>query len=213
MDHVKCVLNTEQRRTIRGFCYNNFVGYIKELDIEIEEQSNEVSRFVDALLDKKGIFIYGAGRSGLVAKSFGMRNMHLKRATYIIGETTTPRINKDDCIVIVSGSGESKTSVHYAKIGKRVGSDLFTITSFPDSSLGKIADYKIIIKGRRKEDKEREEFAARSIGVESGGLSLSPLGSKFEFKAYCLLEQIITEVATRLGMKEEDMEEIHSILE
>ena len=36
----------------------------------------------------------GAGRSGLVAKAFAMRLMHLGLEAFVVGETITPALNK-----------------------------------------------------------------------------------------------------------------------
>ena len=44
------------------------------------------------IVDVENVFIMGLGRSGLVAKAFGMRLMHLGLKVYIVGDTITPAI-------------------------------------------------------------------------------------------------------------------------
>ena len=48
---------------------------IKAIADDISDE--EVSYFIQELLDAKRIYVMGAGRSGLVAKAFAMRLMHL----------------------------------------------------------------------------------------------------------------------------------------
>ena len=50
------------------------------------------------------IFVLGAGRSGLMAKGFAMRLMHIGYTVFVIGETITPSIQAGDVLLAVSGS-------------------------------------------------------------------------------------------------------------
>ena len=52
-------------------------------------------------------FVTGAGRSGLVAKSFGMRLMHAGLPSFVPGETVTPAAGAGDLLVAVSCTGET----------------------------------------------------------------------------------------------------------
>ncbi|KKK92267.1 hypothetical protein LCGC14_2704630, partial [marine sediment metagenome] len=53
------------------------------------------------------IFVTGAGRSGLVARSFGMRLMHAGLLAFIPGETITPAVGADDLVVAISCTGQT----------------------------------------------------------------------------------------------------------
>ena len=66
----------------------NAVDYLEE-DV-IEDFENEI-------LKAENIFVTGAGRSGLAAKAFAMRLMHLGLSAYVVGETISPAIHKNDC--------------------------------------------------------------------------------------------------------------------
>ena len=70
-----------------------------------------INQFEDIIIASKNIFVTGAGRSGLAAKAFAMRLMHLGLSAYVVGETISPAIYEDDCIVAISGSGETNTIV------------------------------------------------------------------------------------------------------
>ena len=53
----------------------------------------DVRGFITELLNAKRIYVMGAGRSGLVAKAFAMRLMHLGMHAYVVGETITPALD------------------------------------------------------------------------------------------------------------------------
>lgn len=69
---------------------------------------DEADKLADHILSSNQIFTAGAGRSGLMAKSFAMRMMHLGLNAYIVGETLTPPLHDGDLVIIGSGSGETK---------------------------------------------------------------------------------------------------------
>ena len=71
--------------------------------------NNEVDACINELLTAERTYVLGAGRSGLVAKAFAMRLMHLGLRTYVVGETITPAMKEGDTIVAYSGSGETKS--------------------------------------------------------------------------------------------------------
>ena len=59
----------------------------------------------DMLPRVRRTFVVGAGRSGLVARSFGMRLMHAGLPAFIPGETITPAAGQGDLLVAISCTG------------------------------------------------------------------------------------------------------------
>ncbi len=170
----------------------------------------EVNAMIDCLLNAKKVFVYGAGRSGLVAKAFAMRLMHLGINVYVIGEILNPAIEEEDCLVTISGSGETISIVNAARIAKNAKAKITAITSYPNSTLGKIADYVVVVKGRTKLEGEKD-FLMRQIKGEH--YSLAPLGTLFEVSALIFLDGLIVELMTRLGITEEQMRVRHATIE
>ena len=125
----------------------------------LDEQA--IEDFEDIIINSKNIFVTGAGRSGLAAKAFAMRLMHLGLSAYVVGETISPAIYEDDCIVAISGSGETNTIVSAAKIAKNRGSKVLALTSYPESTLGQLADSFILVKGRTKKEVDDENYMKR----------------------------------------------------
>ena len=122
-----------------------------------------IAEFINVLIGSKNVFVMGAGRSGLVAKAFAMRLVHLGISAYVVGETISPAIYDNDCILIISGSGETKTIVSAVSIAKNRGSKSLVLTSYPESSLGKLADNVMLVKGRTKVDIDDEDYIKRQI--------------------------------------------------
>ena len=141
-----------------------------------------VQNFLTELLHAKRIYVMGAGRSGLVAKAFAMRLMHLGFAAFVVGETITPALNKDDVMVVFSGSGKTKTVADIAETAKEIGAHICLITSNADSRIGKIADCTVIIEHHRDEvEDDAVEFEIRQMLGDHK--SFAPLGT---FLKQCL---------------------------
>ena len=130
------------------------IGNIVSAEEFLDEKS--IDEFENIIMESKNVFVTGAGRSGLAAKAFAMRLMHLGLSAYVVGETISPAIYADDCIVAISGSGETNTIVSAARIAKNRGSKVLALTSYPDSTLGQLCDSYILVKGRTKKEVDDE---------------------------------------------------------
>jgi 6-phospho-3-hexuloisomerase len=161
-------------------------------------------------LKSKNVFVYGAGRSGLVAKAFAMRLMHLGINVHVVGGEVTPASEKGDLVLLISGSGESTSVVNSAKIAKKVGAKVCVITSYPNSSTSKEADYIVNVKSRTKLKGEKD-FLLRQLKGEH--YTLAPLGTLFEISVLVFLDSLIVELMDRLEITEDDMRVRHATIE
>ncbi len=168
--------------------------------------------FVEALLESNRIFIMGSGRSGLVARAFAMRLMHLGLTVYVIGETTTPSVSEDDMVVAISGSGETNAIVSLGKVAKeKIGCRLATVTSNPDSTMGRLSDIIIKVPGRAQDEKQMQGYLERHMLGEY--LQLMPLGTAFEINSLVYLDAVIAELMYRMGVSDADMRKRHATIE
>ena len=67
--------------------------------------ADAIRRCADKIAAHERIFVYGAGRSGLMLKALAMRLMQLGKTVYVVGETITPSIQKGDLLIVASASG------------------------------------------------------------------------------------------------------------
>ena len=90
-------------------------------------------------------YVTGAGRSGLVARSFGMRLMHAGLPVFIPGETVTPAAAPNDLLVAISCTGSTGITVHLAARAKEIGAKVVALTAEADSPLARQADKVVLI--------------------------------------------------------------------
>jgi 6-phospho-3-hexuloisomerase len=182
--------------------------HIKKVASKLDTGS--VSLLVKGIMGSQKIFLMGAGRSGLAAKAFAMRLMHLGFNVYVVGEITTPAVGTEDLVIGVSGSGETPSIADLGGIAKKIGSKLAVITSNKDSTLGTISDIVVIIPGRPKEEIIYEDYNERRM---MGYTQLAPLGTIFEISALVFLDAVISELMVRTGANEEELKKRHTKFE
>ena len=126
---------------------------VDEITLVISKVKREELYDVVSIIKKDSkIFVDGQGRSGLIAKSFAMRLMHLGYEVYVVGETITPSIQKGNIYFSISGSGESECVVLNTKKAKEKGCTIVSVTSKPQSTIGILSDKIIIVPGDTKND-------------------------------------------------------------
>jgi len=195
---------------------------MKYLDLAIEEilrgiesslkllDEKQVEEFLKVIVDSKKILIVGQGRSGLVGKAFAMRLMHLGLLVYVVGETITPSIESGDVLCAISGSGRTSFVVNAATTAQKTGAKVATITSHPDSPLGKLSDHIVFVKGRTKLARSKDYTSNQILGIHE---PLAPLGTMFEICSMVFLDSVVAELMYRLSKSEEDMRRRHAIIE
>ena len=185
------------------------IGNIVSAEEFLDEES--IDKFENIIIESKNVFVTGAGRSGLAAKAFAMRLMHLGLSAYVVGETISPAINEEDCIIAISGSGETNTIVSAVKIAKNRGSKVLAVTSYPKSTLGQLADSCLLVKGRTKKEVDDENYMKRQIN--GNYTSLTPLGTAFELTTLVFLDAIVSELMEKMHQTESDLKARHTVLE
>ena len=125
---------------------------IKELGELLEKVPNEsLEALAAAVKSHRRVFVYGAGRSGLMLKAFAMRLAQADFTAYVVGETVTPAIGEGDLLVLASASGKTSSVVRYASVAKEYGAEVFAITSSADSPLAAYADGKLLVSAPTKD--------------------------------------------------------------
>lgn len=185
-----------------GAILNNIENAMEYLNEETIEE------FENIIISAKNVFVTGAGRSGLAAKAFAMRLMHLGISAYVVGETISPAIYEKDCFIAISGSGETNTIVSAAKIAKKRGAKVLAVTSYPESTLGQLADGYLLVKGRTKQEVDDENYMKRQI--HGNYTSLTPLGTAFELTTLVFLDAMVSELMEKLHQSESYLKNIHS---
>jgi 6-phospho-3-hexuloisomerase len=175
---------------------------VQELSRTVDLISDEeAEKLVNKILESKKIFVAGAGRSGFMGKSFVMRMMHMGIDAYVVGETVTANLEKDDLLIIGSGSGETKTLVSIAEKAKSLGGTVAAVTISPDSTIGKLADIIIKLPGSPKDQSESEYQ------------TIQPMGSLFEQTMLLFYDALILRFMEKKGLDSTKMYGKHANLE
>jgi len=167
-------------------------------DILDEVTKKDIDKIIASFFEANRIFVYGAGRSGLVSKAFAIRLVHLGFQTFVIGETIGAPVKKGDLVFIVTGTGETIPAVMTAEIARNIGAKLVVVTEEKNSRITKFADIAIVLSAKCK-DEERKQLA--------------PLGTLFEASAWILLDSIISELMKSKGETEASMRSRHATLQ
>jgi len=191
---------------------SSIAEYIAKAANEIDgETTNRFLKLLtSALANKNKILVVGAGRSGLVARAFAMRLMHLGFDVYVVGETITPSVREGDILIAVSGSGSTQIVLSVASAAKKAKALVVAVTSFEDSPLGKLSDFIVKVPGRTKVATETDYFARQVMGLYE---PLAPLGTLFEDTAMVFFDGVIYALMNLLGVREEDLKKRHANVE
>lgn len=178
---------------------------------------DQISAMIDNIIASDSIFIVGSGRSELVGKAFAMRLMHLGFSVHVVGDVTTPAITKNDCLIAISGSGETKTVILAAEASKNVKAQVMGVTAKKESTLNQYLDVTIYMDSKTKEyieNEAKEPWKYYTAHVLKGDYDdLTPLGTMFEYTALLFLDGLIAEFMYLLGKKEQDLKNRHATIE
>ncbi len=100
---------------------------------------------VEMLPRVRRTYVTGAGRSGLVARSFAMRLMHAGLPAFIPGETISPAAGEGDLLVAISCTGRTGYTDYMCRRARELGAKVVVITANSDSPLARDADKVVII--------------------------------------------------------------------
>lgn len=160
---------------------------------------NQLDQFIKAVDSHKRVFVYGTGRSGLMLKAFAMRLMQMGYQSYVVGETTTPSVQKGDLLIVASALGETKSVCSMADDGVEQGIDVLVITGGQESTLS-----------RHHEPLIRIETATKFAESE---VSRQPLGSLFEQMLLMIFDAVILKISEKSADSNKNMAKRHASIE
>ncbi len=170
----------------------------------------QIISFFRQLQRAKRVYVTGAGRSGFVARAFGMRLMHLGYDAYVVGETITPAFHTGDLLVAFSGSGETHSILSVGETARSLGGTVCLITASPDSTLSRMADCVVSLGDLSSYyNRDAHTFEVRQLAgkYRSVTSAFAPLGTLFETLALVFSDAVIS------ALMEEKVEDIPRIRE
>lgn len=180
---------------------NTISTILKEMQtVCMDVNSEEYASFVQLLKEDRRFFFTGEGRSGFVAKAIAMRLMHSGKTVYVVGETTTPAIQENDILIVLSGSGKTAQALNISESAHRAGAAVFMITT-NDEAL----QLPFISGGMRIP-------AATKYRLADEPETIQPLGNQFDQAAHLIMDAGIID-SLEAGKTNEELRKKHSNLE
>lgn len=164
--------------------------------------TDDVTAFEKQVLAADRIFVTGLGRTGLMARGFAMRLMHLGLRVYHVGDVITPSIADSDLLIICSRTGRSRVLRHYVSIARRAKATVAVVTADKSSAVARLADAVLAVDDRPVQQARREENP-----------TAHPLGSLFEQALLIVLDQVVLYLMQHLELDEDDLAQIHTTFE
>ena len=161
----------------------------------------EVAAFEKTLLGARRVFVIGLGRTGLMARGFAMRLMHLGRRVYHVGDVITPAIRRGDLLVICSRTGRSPVLLHYVGIARKSGARVAVVTGERASPVARRADVILHLPSETPRPSKK------------GRAGEPPLGSIFEQALMLVFDQMVVHLMAVLGLTADDLRRIHTTFE
>lgn len=112
---------------------------LKEIEISIKKiPQHYIEQIIEEIRKSQKIFLWGLGRSGMMARAFAMRLRHLGLESYFIAGLCPP-VSKNDLLIIVSKTGKSKMLYPPIETAKKSKAKTICITA-TKNNLTKICD-------------------------------------------------------------------------
>lgn len=165
-------------------------------------RARELKAFEEEILEANLIFVTGLGRTGLMARGFAMRLMHLGRRVYHVGDVITPAIQQGDLLIIGSRTGRSEVLQFFCKIAHQAKARVAVVTANPNSPVAKKADVVLTIDDRKVVESRKRRHEP-----------YLPLGSLFEQAFLLVMDQVIVDLMGALDLTERDLARIHTRFE
>jgi 6-phospho-3-hexuloisomerase len=180
---------------------NTISTVIKEVqEVCLNVDLMEYGAFVELLKENKRFFFTGEGRSGLVAKAIAMRLMHSGKTVYVVGETTTPAIENNDVLIVLSGSAKTGQTVSVSEGASKAGAHVFLITTNKEA-----LQKAWVNEGMRIP-------AATKYRLPDEPDTIQPLGNQFDQSAHLIMDAAIIDSLADKNVNDE-LKKKHANLE
>jgi 6-phospho-3-hexuloisomerase len=170
-------------------------------DVIESSDFTQVADFIENIMVAKRIVVFGAGRVGLMMKSFNMRLGHLGFQSYYLTESNVPKVEKGDLLLLGSGSGNTLSVQTMATLAASKGLKILLITANQESKTSVLATSIIRIDAQTK---AYEVDRRRSI---------QPMTTLFEQSLLVTLDALVILLMRQSKQNNSDLESRHNSLE
>jgi 6-phospho-3-hexuloisomerase len=156
---------------------------------------SQLDQLVDATMSAPVLYVAGHGRSGLVARAWAMRLMHLGVTVHVVGDTLAPAFPADALLICVSATGTTGSSVTQASRARHLGGTVAALTAAGGNALAQLADVVV-------------EVPARRVVA-----TVQHAGSLFEQTCLVIADAVCGALQLRLGLTTAELDSRHANLQ
>ena len=162
----------------------------------------DIEQLMETIIEAKRVFVFGAGREGIAARSFAMRVMHLGKDTFWLLDDTTPGMQEDDLFVVVNGSGKIGFIDYFIDQAKKTGCKVAVITGSPAERTPAEADVNVFVPAA--------VYKGTDLRVVP---SVQPMGNLYEQHLFLLFDIIVMMLEKKMNLSHDEMEKRHRNVE
>lgn len=158
----------------------------------------QVDRLIDEIMKAKTIQLYAMGRMQLSVRAFAMRLKHMGFDTYIVYDTTTPRIGEGD--LLIGHCAVTNVELNVIKLAKEAGARIALLTAHPENEHAKFADLCVRVPGQ-------------IFGGPEEVASVQPMASLLEQALFLFVDIVTMLLIEKKGISIPEMHRRHTNLE
>lgn len=162
----------------------------------------DLEKLMSAIIQAKRVFVFGAGREGIAARSFAMRIMHLGKETHWLLDDTTPGMQPDDLLIMVNGSGKIGYIDYFLDQAHKTHARVAVITGAPHERTPLEADVAVFVPAAVYKGEDPRVIP-----------SVQPMGNLFEQHLFLLFDIVVMMLEKRLSLTHAQMESRHRNIE
>src|ERR1700704_5913303 len=112
--------------------YNALVTDVLDENRQVLEAVDpaDIQRFIEEILQAKTIHLYAMGRMQLSVRAFAMRLKHMGINTYVVYDTTSPRIGPGD--LLIGHCAVTNVELNVIRLAKAAGARIALLTAHPE---------------------------------------------------------------------------------
>lgn len=180
--------------------YPALVTAVLEENRQVLEAVNpqQLERFLEEILRARTLHLYGMGRMQLSVRAFAMRLKHMGFDTYVVYDTTSPRIGAGD--LLIGHCAVTNVELNVIRLAKAAGARVALLTAHPENEHGQLADLCLRVPGQ-------------IFGGSEEVKSIQPMASLLEQALFLFTDIVAMLLIERKGVSLQSMQESHTNLE
>lgn len=184
--------------------YRKYVRMIQQEHEAVfaKQDLDELSDFMQAIISAKRLFVVGAGREGIAARSFAMRLMHLGKETHWLWDDTCPGMRDGDLFLAVDGSGKIGHIDYLVEQAHKTGAKVGIITGAPMEKIPQSAEHLLFVPACVYKGTDPRVVASEQ-----------PMGNLFEQHLFLLFDIMSMMLREEMGLTYAQMESRHRNIE